>query len=51
MEIWKKDHVAYRTCAYTLISPGQWWEVDLGGTYTVGYVSITNRKGDYGKCM
>ena len=39
-------------CAHTWeVTAGQWWVVDLGGTYTVGSVSITNREGDTGKCI
>ena len=30
-------------CTHTLSAPAGWWVVDLGDTYNVGRVSLTNR--------
>ena len=32
-----------QVCTHTNIVPGNWWVVDLGGNFTIGRVTLTNR--------
>ena len=36
-------------CSHTAEDPEAWWAVDLQGTYTLDYVTLTNRNDEFGK--
>ena len=36
-------------CSHTAEDPQAWWAVDLQDTYTLDYVTLTNRDDKYGK--